>query len=168
MPTTTITSDLIKERVAEKWTEAGQQHGNKWAVPKEQRFSIGEYERALHVLNVWKSEGEKGNPARMLNAYGVSESLVLEIVSEWCDMRITEEDLTDTIKKEKRSDKYDAFIDWTKDKIGQQYTTDALVEVAGFSYITVLKFLGDSPNFRKVKKGLWEIRDPKADRESGI
>lgn len=168
MPTTTITTDLIKERIAEKWNEAGQQHNDLWLIPKEQRFAIGEYERALHVLHAWKREGEKGNPARTLTSYGVTESLVLEIVSEWCDMRITEEDLTDTIKKEKRSDKYDAFIDWTKDKVGQQFTTDALVEVAGFSYITVLKFLGDSPHFKKVKKGLWEIRDPRADREAGI
>lgn len=168
MPTTTITLDRIKERMAEKWEEAGLECNDLWLLPKEQRFAIGEYERALHVLFAWRNEGEKGNPARMLNAYGVSESLVLEIVSEWCDMRITEEDLTDTIKKEKRSDKYDAFIDWTKDKVGEQYTTDALVEVAGFSYITVLKFLGDSPHFKKVKKGLWEIRDPRADREAGI
>lgn len=168
MPSTTITYDEIKEVVSDKWDKAGQTHGSIFSIPKEQKYAIGEYERALHVLAVWKREGEKGNPARTLSSYGVSESLVLEIVSEWCDMRITEEDLTDTIKKEKRSDKYDAFIDWSKDKVGQQYTTDALVEVAGFSYITVLKFLGDSPNFRKVKKGLWEIRDPKADRESGI
>lgn len=168
MPTSMITTDLIKERVSEKWEEAGQEYGDKWSVPKEKRFAIGEYERALHVLNVWKNEGQKGNPARMLNAYGVTESVVLEIVAEWCDMQITEEDLSETIKKEKRSDKYDAFIDWSKDKVGQQFTTDALVEVAGFSYITVLKFLADSPNFRKIKKGLWEVRDPRADREAGI
>jgi hypothetical protein len=88
-----------------------------------------------------------------------------EVLADWCDMTITEEEVAD-IRVEKRVDKYDSFIDWTKDKLFEQYTTEALVEVAGFSYPTVLKFVQDSPYFRKVKKGLWEIRDPKADREA--
>ena len=168
MPNTTITNDKIKHVVSAKWDEAGNKYGDMFAIPNDRKFAIAEYERALHVLTVWKREGEKGNPARTLAAYGVNESLILEIVAQWCDMRITEEDVTDSMKKEKRSDKYDAFIDWSKDKVGEQYTTETLVEVAGFSYITVLKFLGESPHFRKIKKGIWEIRDPKADREAGI
>jgi hypothetical protein len=83
-------------------------------------------------------------------------------------MNITEEDISEEIKTEKRSNKYDAFISWTKDKIGEQHSTEALVEVAGFSYPTVLKFLTESTHFRKIKKGIWEIRDPKADREAEI
>ena len=83
-------------------------------------------------------------------------------------MNITEEDISEELKTEKRSNKYGAFITWSKDKIGEQYTTETLVEVAGFSYPTVLKFLTDSTNFRKIKKGIWEIRDPKADREAEI
>lgn len=167
MPSTTLTSDSLKVEMRERWGRLSKDYDDLWLVPSDVRFSMGEYERAMHVLLSWKSEGEKGNPVRALRSYGVNESIIVEVVAQWCDMTVTEDVLSE-IKPEKRADKYDAFIDWSKDKIGEQYTTDKLVEVAGFSYITVLKFLGDSPHFRKVKKGLWEIRDPKADREAGI
>lgn len=167
MPTTTITLERIKETMLERWSEAAEEYGDAFSVPKEERFNISETERALHVLHVWNAEGAKGNPGRFLRMYGVPESIVVDVLARWCDMRITEEELTE-IRTEKRSDKYDALIAWTRDKVGEQYTTEAVVEVAGFSYPTVLKFLQDSPHFRKVKKGLWEIRDPKADREAGV
>jgi hypothetical protein len=166
MPTTQITAEAIKQKMFSEWSDASSEYEDKWLIPSDQRFSLGEYERAMHVLLMWKNEGEKGNPIRILRSYGVMENTIIRVISDWCDMTISEEDLSEA-KTEKRADKYNAFIDWTKDKIGQQYTTDALVAEAGFSYITVLKFLGDSPHFRKIKKGLWEIRDPKADREAG-
>jgi hypothetical protein len=149
----------------DRWGRASATHGDVFSVPKEERFALSEYERAMHVLLVWHNEGSKGSPLRTLRAYGVNEATIVEVVSDWCDMNITEEEVAE-LKAEKRADKYDAFIDWTKDKLFEQYTTEALVEVAGFSYPTVLKFLQDSPHFRKVKKGIWEIRDPKADREA--
>ena len=165
MPSTKLSLDSLVIEVKEKWETASKLYGDKFAIPKEEKFALGEYERALYVLLVWQREGEKGNPARTLRTYGVSESTMAEVLADWCDMTITEEEVAD-IRVEKRADKYDSFIDWTKDKLFEQYTTEALVEVAGFSYPTVLKFIQDSSYFRKVKKGLWEIRDPKADRES--
>ncbi len=166
MPSTKLSLESLEIELKEKWETASKLYGDKFSIPKEERFKLGEHERALHVLLVWKREGEKGNPARTLRTYGINESTTAEVLADWCDMAITEEEVAD-IKVEKRADKYDSFIDWTKDKLFEQYTTEALVEVAGFSYPTVLKFIQDSPYFRKVKKGLWEIRDPKADRESG-
>jgi len=149
----------------ERWGTLRKQYNDLWQVPSEVRFSNGEYERAMYVLLQWKIEGEKGNPIRQLRTYGVTEATTVEVVSKWCDMTISTEDLAE-VKAEKRADKYEAFIDWSKDKLFEQYTTEALVEVSGFSYPTVLKFLQESPNFRKVKKGIWEIRDPKADRDA--
>lgn len=168
MPSTKIDSSNISIEMAGRWNAASKKSGGSFLISKEERFSISEYERAMHVLCVWKREGEKGNPARTLRTYGVIESVILEIIADWCDMTITEEDLIEIGKTEKRSDKYDSFIDWTKDKVGEQFTTETLVEVAGFSYVTVLKFLDESQYFKKIKKGLWEVRDPKAEREAGI
>lgn len=68
----------------------------------------------------------------------------------------------------KRADKYDALLEWAKDHLFEQFTTEQLVEISGFSYQTTLKFLQESPTFRKIKKGLWEIRDAQADRKAGI
>lgn len=166
MPSTQITAEAIKQKMFSAWSDACSEYEDKWLIPSDQRFQLGEYERAMHVLLMWRNEGEKGNPIRTLRSYGVMENTIVQTISDWCDMTITEDDLSE-VKTEKRADKYNSFIDWTKDKIGQQFTTDALVAEAGFSYITVLKFLGESQHFRKIKKGLWEIRDPKADREAG-
>lgn len=66
----------------------------------------------------------------------------------------------------KRSDKYDALLEWASDHLFEQFTTEQIVEVSGFSYPTTLKFLQESPTFRKVKKGLWEVRDAESDRKS--
>ena len=165
MPITTLTNETLQIEIKDKWENASKLYGGTFLIPTEEKFSLNEYERAMHVLLVWKREGQKGNPTRMMRTYGVNESSVAEVINNWCDMNITEEDIAE-IKTEKRADKYDSFMDWTKDKIFEQYTTEALVEVAGFSYPTVLKFLQDSPSFKKLKKGLWEIRDAKADRES--
>lgn len=66
----------------------------------------------------------------------------------------------------KRSDKYDALLAWAGDHLFEQFTTEQIVEVSGFSYPTTLKFIQESPTFRKVKKGLWEIRDADADRKA--
>ena len=63
-------------------------------------------------------------------------------------------------------DKYDALLAWSKDHLFEQFTTEQLVEVSGFSYPTTLKFLQESPTFRKVKKGLWEVRDAEADKKA--
>lgn len=165
MPTTTISADALRVEMQERWGTLRKDYNDLWQAPSDVRFSNGEYERAMHVLLQWKIEGEKGNPVRQLRTYGVMESIIVDVISKWCDMTISAEDLAE-VKTEKRADKYDSFIEWTKDKLFEQYTTEELVEVAGFSYPTVLKFLQDSPNFRKVKKGLWEVRDPKADRDA--
>jgi hypothetical protein len=66
----------------------------------------------------------------------------------------------------KRADKYDALLEWASDHLFEQFTTEQIVEISGFSYPTTLKFLQESPTFRKVKKGLWEVRDADADRKS--
>ena len=65
----------------------------------------------------------------------------------------------------KRSDKYGALLAWASEHLFEQFTTEQIVEVSGFSYPTTLKFLQESPSFRKVKKGLWEVRDADADRK---
>jgi hypothetical protein len=85
-------------------------------------------------------------------------------VAEYCDEIISEDDLLSP--RPRRADKYDALLTWSKEHLFEQFTTDQLVEQSGFSYPTTLKFLQESPTFRKLKKGLWEIRDADADREA--
>jgi ATP-dependent exoDNAse (exonuclease V) beta subunit len=76
--------------------------------------------------------------------------------------------VVEEVRVEKRADKWDAFLKWSTQHHFEQFTTEQLAEQSGFSYQTTLKYLQESPTFRKIKKGLWEVRDAKADREAGI
>ena len=67
---------------------------------------------------------------------------------------------------ETREQKFNKFLKWANEHHFEQYTTEQLSEKSGFSYQTTLKYLQETPTFRKLKKGLWEIRDAKADRDS--
>jgi hypothetical protein len=161
-----ITDEMIKSNHKEMWSDALAEHGDSFKVPHETITRINETLRALYTLQVWQRTGGAGNPAKFLTTYSIYPEILMEVVRDYCSLEV--ESIEDVVaKSEKRSDKYDAFIDWTKAHTFEQYTTEQLVEISGFSYPTTLKFIQDSPSFRKIKKGLWEIRDPKADREAG-
>jgi hypothetical protein len=57
----------------------------------------------------------------------------------------------------RRQEKYDAFDKWAKENRTQEYSTEQLVEISGFSYQTTLRHLTESPLYTKVKKGLWRV-----------
>jgi hypothetical protein len=105
-----------------------------------------------------------GNPARYLSTYSVPTEVIADVVAEYCDEVVDPEELL--TPRPRRADKYDALLTWSKDHLFEQFTTEQLVEVSGFSYPTTLKFLQESPTFRKVKKGLWEVRDAEADKKA--
>jgi hypothetical protein len=165
MSTQLINNEIIKTVHKKLWDDAREEYGDLFKVPHESIFKINETLRALYVLQVWQRDGASGNPAKFLNTYSVHPDVLIEVVRDFCSIDIDSVDDV-VVKAEKRSNKYDAFIDWTKAHIFEQYTTEDLVTISGFSYPTTLKFLQDSPAFKKIKKGLWEIRDPKADREA--
>ena len=116
---------------------------------------------ALYVLMGWNGTG---SPARLLSSYSIPTDVIADLVEEYCDETVAVEELT--TPRPKRADKYDALLGWAKGHLFEQYTTEQLVEISGFSYPTTLKFLQDSPTFRKVKKGLWEVRDAVADKKA--
>lgn len=65
----------------------------------------------------------------------------------------------------KRSDKYQSIIDWTQEHLYEEVTPQTIMDIGGISYPTALKFISDRPDiFRKVKRGVYELRDPQADR----
>lgn len=64
-----------------------------------------------------------------------------------------------------RKDQYTIILDWCKRNVFEEVTVDSLVELSGLSAPTVRKFIGDRLDvFRKLRRGVWEVRDPKADR----
>lgn len=161
--TTMITPDQIAAEHERLWGEAIERHGDEYKVPPNEVQEISNVTRALYVLEGWNGAG---SVARYLSSYSIPEDVIVDVLSRFCPEVAEEESGEIFSPRPRRSDKYDQFLDWAKDHVLEQFTTEQLVEQSGFSYPTTLKFVQESPVFRKIKKGLWEIRDPQADRES--
>lgn len=56
-----------------------------------------------------------------------------------------------------RSGRYGAFEAWAHAHQGEVFSTQQLVDVAGFSSATMLKYLKESLLFEPVKKGTWRV-----------
>lgn len=68
--------------------------------------------------------------------------------------------------KPKMVDKYQNIVDWCKANHLLQTDANKIAEVGEISYASALKFIKDRPDlFFKIKKGLYEVRDPKIIRE---
>ena len=156
-----ITIEHINAVHKSMWEDAIERHGDKFKVPSDEVNRISQQTRALYVLMGWNGTG---SPARLLSSYSIPTDIITDLVAEYYDETVAVEELT--TPRPKRADKYDAMLDWAKGHLFEQYTTEQLVEISGFSYPTTLKFLQDSPTFRKVKKGLWEVRDAVADKNA--
>jgi hypothetical protein len=156
-----ITIEQINDVHRSLWDDAIERHGDKFKVPFEEIHKISTHTRALYALMGWNGSG---NPARYLSTYSVPTEVIADVVAEYCDEVVDPEELL--TPRPRRADKYDALLTWSKDHLFEQFTTEQLVEVSGFSYPTTLKFLQESPTFRKVKKGLWEVRDAEADKKA--
>ena len=111
--------------------------------------------RGLYVLEKWQREGRNGNPISLLKFYSMPEEVIGSFIKTYLSGLSNNISLPQ--KTEKRKDKWGSFDAWTKDHQGEQFTTDQLVEIAGFSYQTVLKYVSESPLFGKIKKGVWEV-----------
>lgn len=128
-----------------------------------EKWRIAETIRALYVMEKWQREGCNGNPIAMLRYYSVSEEVLTTFIKTYLSHLNTSN--AGIIKTERRKDKYGQFDSWADEHRGEEYTTEQLVEVSGFSYQTTLKYVSESPLYIKVKKGLWRIADPKDDQE---
>ena len=161
-----ISESTITDIHASRWAEAIDEFGDKFAVPREVAQSISDYTRALSVLQVWNRDGAKGSPVRTMLSYSLPESVIADVSNEYCGIEVDEESVASEVKTEKRADKWGAFLKWANQHHFEQYTTEQLMGQCGFSYPTTLKYVQESPTFRKIKKGLWEVRDAKTDREA--
>ena len=145
------------------------EYNKKYTTPKEQydhwdeRTKIAEIVRGLYVLEIWQREGSVGNPISTLRRYSLQgmESFTEKYLSH-LEIEATALDMGSRMPR--RQEKYDAFDKWAKENRTQEYSTEQLVEISGFSYQTTLRHLTESPLYTKVKKGLWRVvaeRNPK-------
>ena len=66
-----------------------------------------------------------------------------------------------------RNDQYETIVGWCETNVFEETTINDLVELSGLSSPSVRKFISERPDlFRKLRRGVWEVRDPQADREA--
>jgi hypothetical protein len=138
------------------------EYNKKYKTPKEQyahwdeRTKIAEIVRGLYILEIWQREGSVGNPISTLRRYSLQsmESFADKYLSH-LEIEATALDMGSRMPR--RQEKYDAFDKWAKENRTQEYSTEQLVEISGFSYQTTLRHLTESPLYTKVKKGLWRV-----------
>ena len=117
---------------------------------------IGERNRAMSVLLAWHNRGGEGSAARFLTKYALRLGSADWVLKKFCE----EEDAVLPEKTANRKSLYRDFERFAIERVFEQFTTAQLAEQSGFSQATVLKFVKTSPYFHKVKKGLYEARDP--------
>ena len=132
-----------------------QKYGNDTNIPKEENHLVREKLRASYCL----AASPNTSPIETFKHYSVDERV-------W-GFFVTNLPEKSADKKVKRTDKYQAIMDWTKEHLFEEVTPQTIMEIGEISYPTALKFITERPDiFRKVKRGTYEVRDPKADREA--
>ena len=159
-----LTEEIIDAKNAELWAAAAKQHGSKFRVPRDEQTRMGELIRGMYVMQVWQSTPSAGNVVRFMKEYSIAEQVIEYLVTEYLGKERLKEAVQEK-RPEKRADKWKSLEEWCKNNLFKEVTTEDVVALSGFSYPTVLNYLKTSPYFRKIKRGSWEVRDPKSDRE---
>jgi hypothetical protein len=130
-------------------------YGNPSEVPSDQQFLVSERLRAAYCINA--------NPelpvAQIFKTYSVDQRVWHHFVDDAADMKIE--------RRMTRAEKVAGVVKWTEDHVGEQVTLEKLMEIGDIAYSMAKKIVDDRPDiFWKVKRGIFEVRDPKADREA--
>ena len=105
---------------------------------------------------MYKRQGSEGSAAKFLTKYALRLGTADWVLKKFCE----EEDAVLPDKTVNRRSQYRDFERWATEHMFEQFTTAELAEQSGFSQATVLKYVKTSPYFSKVKRGLYEARDP--------
>jgi hypothetical protein len=148
---------LTNEQAAEQYKQAIQdlinKHGGATNVPADEWREVAELTRLYQTINTLEGKVTR----RLLSQYMFSPGTIAKV-----DPSLLEED----ISKQSRSDKHKSIYEWLDANTGSTIATQEFADISELSYPTALKFIENNPQyFRKLKRGQYEIRNPKADRE---
>lgn len=149
-----LSDEFIDDQHKSLWAEMTKKHGSVYRIPKEEQSYAGEVLRGLHVLQIWQREGQSRTALSFLASYSVMPQVAEELVATYIGQTAVKQGKQ---KPEKRKDKWGSFMEWAKTKDGKEFTTEQLVKQSGFSYQTTLNFVNETPEFIKVKRGLYRI-----------
>lgn len=163
-----IMSDVeidIKHR--EMWDQAIVEHGAAILVPREQAQKISDEIRARYCVATW----DRGiNLVSHLRQLMVSEDLIAMLVQE-SGVEIQKDEsgkvIVEKKQKRKRDDLMKDLIEWLDAHPYEMVSVKTLCEVGKLAHMTIRKFIVDRPDYFRPgeKRGEWEIRNPKAERD---
>lgn len=151
-----LTDDFIDDVNARLWQEASDEFGSKFKVPVDRVFEIGDFIRALYVLQTEFHKGVSGEDALIaLRRFTISDVSIDKLFSEG----VLERDVVNDEKPASRKARLQAFEAWAKENRGKKFATDFLVEQSGFSKATLLNYMKTSRLFDRVKRGTFCVSD---------
>lgn len=152
-----LTEEQATARFKKRMKELNDEFGA-FRVPSDRLRQVTEEMRAFYVIQKF---GSSINPT-ILSQYMLPPDIAKRVLDE---VGIDKE--VEPQRKEKRSDKYNKVYQWCAENTYRQVTPLDVAEIGSISYPTALKVIKDRPDlFRTIKRGLYEVRDPKADREA--
>jgi hypothetical protein len=134
-----------------------EEYGDASSMPTEEHYLAGERLRAAYSIFA--------NPDVAVAQVFKTYSIDTRVWHYYVDV-----DDAESMKIERRmtrADKIASVMKWAAENVGTQITLEKLIDTGGIAYSMAKKITEDRPDvFRKIKRGLFEIRDPKADREA--
>lgn len=158
-----LTESKREEIVATLWTKAKEEHNcDSHNVPNTVVDYICEVDRALYVLLLnWD---KTSNPIKVLKASMVRDSVMHYVATDI--LKYKDVEIGDALAPaEKRVDKYTKLERHALANIYNSYTTEELMTISGLSRPPLLSWLKTSGYYRAIKRGEWEARNPREDRQ---
>lgn len=151
-----LTDDFIDSVNARLWQEASDEFGSSFKVPTDRIFEIGDYVRALHVLQIEFAKGANScNALDILRRFTISEVSIEKLFQDG----VLKRDAVNDEKPASRKARLQTFESWAKENRGKKFQTDFLVEQSGFSKATLLNYMKTSRLFERVKRGTFCVSD---------
>jgi len=149
-----LTDEFIDGVNVRLWQRASDEFGSKFKVPSDRVYEIGEYVRALHVLQSEFSKGVRPeNALEALRRFSVSDRAVELLFEDGVLVR----DVVVDERVGSRKSRFQAFEVWARNNRGKEFDTDFLVERSGFSKATLLNYLKTSRLFVRLKRGRFRV-----------
>lgn len=146
---------LEKEVYTKTINQLVEEYGDPSSVPSEDRRLAAERLRAAYVA--------VANPDAPLRQTFKTYSVDSKVWSFFLD----DSDIAQQERRMSRAEKQQKVLNWAADNVGAEVTLEKLMEVGDIAYSMAKKIVENRPDlFWKIKRGLFSVRDPKADREA--
>ena len=146
---------LEKEVYTKTIEQLVEEYGDATSVPYEDKRLAAERLRAAYVA--------VANPELPLRQSFKTYSVDPKVWGHF----IGDADVAQQERRMSRAEKQQKVLNWAADNVGAEVTLEKLMEVGDIAYSMAKKIVENRPDlFWKIKRGLFSVRDPKADREA--